>query len=717
MTQPTPPYGTGIEHNAGHEFNYAVWGANTQVSLHNVRWNSDYRDIVYFATQQDLDNYLATVQGPITSVTTYCKAYEPVRLNLPFNVVYEYNYLRVSNPSQPVTGDKPKVFYYFIKDIQFLAPNTTQLVLQLDVWQTFSRGVQFGNCYIERGHIGIANENQFDDHGRKYLTVPEGLDVGNEYIINYALEYTLADKSNANVLVASTTVLDENPGTIDSPNLGTAYGSMFEGLPNGMSLYLFNTIQDFRSAMSYLSQYPWISQGIVSVTVLPADIYEQISSTFNSDIGSTACKNVWGGGLTSYSKTVTTDHIRDYFGVPDRYAHLQKFKVYPYAVIECTTYNGAPLIMKPECVATDKLYYRIAYHLAPPNPRIVVYPLKYNGKEYATDTEALADVHDDGTSALNDRSEFLDFTTGIFDFPMFSIVNNGYLSYMASNAHRIAYAYQNADWTQQRAIAGVNLGYNQATSALNMMGEQAGVNMGAIAQNRDLNAFTQQMRGVGNVAFGAAGGIAQVAGGNPAGGAGSILGIGQSALNSALSVNQINEGASIQMSQLAGNTLAAMNNAQYQRDTNQQYGMFAAQGDYANAIAGINARVQDAKLTQPTTSGQMGGEAFNLAAFKWGVFTRFKGLQPAVQAAIGEFWLRYGYAINRFGAVPDNFQVMSKFTYWKLRETYIISSTCPESFKQTIRGIFEKGVTVWTNPNEMGTIDIADNEPLEGVTL
>jgi len=92
-------------------------------------------------------------------------------------------------------------------------------------------------------------------------------------------------------------------------------------------------------------------------------------------------------------------------------------------------------------------------------------------------------------------------------------------------------------------------------------------------------------------------------------------------------------------------------------------------------------------------------------------------LQPAVMAAIGEFWLRYGYAINRFGRMPANFRVMEKFTYWKLRESYITSASMPEQYKQTIRGIFEKGVTVWTNAADMGYIDIADNAPLTGVTL
>jgi hypothetical protein len=67
--------------------------------------------------------------------------------------------------------------------------------------------------------------------------------------------------------------------------------------------------------------------------------------------------------------------------------------------------------------------------------------------------------------------------------------------------------------------------------------------------------------------------------------------------------------------------------------------------------------------------------------------------------------------------MPNTYQVMDKFTYWKLKETYITSSTCPEGFKQTIRGIFEKGVTVWSDPSDIGNVDTAANNALTGVTL
>ena len=46
----------------------------------------------------------------------------------------------------------------------------------------------------------------------------------------------------------------------------------------------------------------------------------------------------------------------------------------------------------------------------------------------------------------------------------------------------------------------------------------------------------------------------------------------------------------------------------------------------------------------------------------------------------------------------------------------ISRSTMPETFRQTIRGIFEKGVTVWHKDQTMiGRIDWANNKPLKGI--
>jgi hypothetical protein len=163
-------------------------------------------------------------------------------------------------------------------------------------------------------------------------------------------------------------------------------------------------------------------------------------------------------------------------------------------------------------------------------------------------------------------------------------------------------------------------------------------------------------------------------------------------------------------------TIANMQAAGSIRDTNQQYANFAANGDYAMARLATVAKMQDARMIQPSTAGQVGGDAFNLINGALGWSLRWKMPNLKVLRQIGDFWLRYGYAVHQYVTLPTDLMVMTRFTYWKLSETYLGVAPVPEGFKQTIRGIFEKGVTVWRDPDDIGAIDWADNQPVAGIS-
>jgi hypothetical protein len=155
--------------------------------------------------------------------------------------------------------------------------------------------------------------------------------------------------------------------------------------------------------------------------------------------------------------------------------------------------------------------------------------------------------------------------------------------------------------------------------------------------------------------------------------------------------------------------------AQLSRDTNYDLAQFSSKGDYANAIAGVNARVQDAAMIQPSIAGQFGGDSTNVANGTMEFSIRWKLIDAAALRVVGDYWLRFGYAIRAFIRPPQSLMVMSKFTYWKMTESYLSSAMVPEGHKQVLRGIMEKGFTVWGNPADIGNTDIADNVPLAGV--
>jgi hypothetical protein len=703
---------------AGLDFNYAVWSNGTIVTLCNVPWNADYRDIVKFANgQADLDTYLTTQSGPIVTIEnmTYAKVGQPVRVNVPFNQAFKYNYLRAANPAQPISGDMPRSFYYFITDVRYVAPNTTEMQVQLDVWQTFGYGVTFGNCFIERGHIGIANENQFSDNGRTYLTVPEGLDIGGEYQIITQYKHTIASARDENysILVTSTVSLNDDPGTIENPQLHSAKGSQLENLPNGAEMYIFSDLDHFTQFMEAFSDRPWITQGIVSITAIPkmSEYGIQAVSTIIEGV------SVWeiDPGQLRRNKVPMRNNWRNELPMGDgnRYGLLQKFKVFPYTVLEMTSYTGTPLVLKPENWADSHATVVEVPHFASSGARIMFYPYRYNAANPGADPDI------DGTyGTINDGGEFYDMATGIFNFPTFSLVNNGYIQYAAANTHGIAFQHASAEWSQQRALTGNQMSYDQTTSGMELSEQLNRLGINAATQNTSLANETASWRALqGSINSGISGAAGGAKGGPVGAATGALTGVANQVASWAIEVNQNNQSLGIASNLSSSSNRATVEQQGYVRDTNKNYADYAARGDYQNQIGAINAKVQDARLIQPTTAGQVGGDAFNLATYKWGYDIKVKMLNAGAMRTIGEYWLRYGYQINMFGTMPSSLMVMTRFTYWKLRETYITAAQCPETFKQAIRGIFEKGVTVWNNPADIGNIDIADNAIVGGIQL
>ncbi len=711
-----PPSGQDF----GQAFNYSVWTPDTTIELCQVPWNSDYRDIVKFNSDADLQNYLSSnAAQPIKlNRLTYARVGEPIRINLPFNQVYRYNYIKVTNPAQPISatyydgqpqsmGDVGRAYYYFITDVKYLAPNTTELQIQLDVWQTFGFDVSFGNCFIERGHIGIAASNAFSNNGRDYLTIPEGLDIGDEYTIFQSYKSDVnADDAEASpacwVMMGIGADITKNPGTVDNPKLKMASGSSVEALPQGCDIIFFKSINDFTNTMMAFKEAPWVTETIQFIMAIPpvknAETY-MTEVIAHEQLPSVESYRLTGLYEPDYDTTVKTGWRADATSnIPSRYQHLKKFLTYPYTIVELTTYSGQPLILKPELMPGEDITLTTIQHVSPPSPRWAIIPKYYNAVSATGDVEL--------------TGEYLDFATFLTDFPQFTVMNNGYLNYLASNRNQISYQYGSANWDYTRAMQQNDVQYGQANAAIQNQSSQYVADTNARNSSMQLN---NQMTGANASRNIIANGVGDIAQGNIAAGVGGALNTG---VGAGMAMYQNTAQTAIDQTQATARVNANLTASGYVADTNKEYGQYAAKGDYQNSIAGINARVQDAKMTQPTVSGQMGGESFLLWAHRgWNIYTKIKQINPGIMGMIGEYWLRYGYAVNRFGTVPASLKVMDKFTYWKLKETYIVSAQCPETYKQTIRGIFEKGVTVWSNPADIGTIDMASNTPLSGITL
>ena len=713
-------YAMPPETRAGLSFDYSVWSAGSVITMVNVPFDNTYRDIV------DWKSYGHTPYAYVKSFNnlhkveinqmTYLAQGKPIRIPTPFTKANQYNYVMVENPGRPVNnigfeGYTPSVFFYFITSIDYIAPNTTQLTLQLDVWTTYYQRINFGRSYLERGHMGIAATDSFDNYGKNWLTQPEGLDMGSEHQIIRTYRRMLADITNNDysVIVTSTVNLDVENGYGDSnnPRVSMADPSNAEGLPNGVEIYVC-TYKDFRQGMLGLKNYPWIAQGIGSITIVPKDIVDFGGTKV--DVGKDSGTGKWTW-LTNHSVYINRNYsltdasFRNEFLslLPKEYRELKKFVTSPYCIVELTTYSGNPVEFRPESIRTAGININQYAHVAPPNPSLFL-----TIRDYNTITESVI-VERRAGKVTNEYGEGWDMCTGYTSLPTFSAVNNSALNALASSAHTAAAQVNNAKWQQQRAqraataardVANAGIAATQAGAENSMWGNSAM----ADSQSRynNMRATVQATQG----AMTALGGVMGLNGSAAGAGIGQAATAGVSAM---INNSQAQSTANIQNQLASGASQISQQQQRTVRDTNYELAQFAANGDYEAAIASINGQRQDMQVIPPSVVGQTSGYVSAMVSNGLVIDARIRSVSPAAMRSIGDFWLRYGYLMNTWIKFPKTLSLMTEFTYWKMAECYLVDTTIPEGFKASVRGIFEKGVTVWRSPQRIGNTNVRNN--------
>lgn len=708
-----------------------TWPVGTEVTMMQVPWDANYRDVVIWDNVQQRDDYLdaqaLTGTGWRSKRFSYCRPNEPISVPVPYSAAYKYNYVVVQNPMQPVDGEEqPLKLCYFILSTDYVAPGTTQLTLQLDVIQTYQFGVCLGNMFVERGHMGVSNavfkngvQNLQGQYLRKYLNVPEGLDIGDSYVMANHEWYPLTDADTADIgkiIIISSADLAADPGTTDNPNLNVADGQNADGIPSGCNVYSM-TLSTFKAVLNAMKEKSWVAQCIQSVSTFPARLLSagtDVQLFGNSGItmqflGETDTLEL---PLKTYA---TTGNIYQQLsnGVPDGYHDLYKAYTYPYSVIELTAYNGNSVFVKPELVYGNTLALTVIGCAVAPFARIGVFPTNYGqafegGQPVNYNQYTWHGFDGSDHTGVIPSGDFLDSCLWLADFPQFSIVNSNYITYLASTAHTRAYQYESAGWQNAKSNAASDLAYTQAMN-------QTALNEANRYQNSPN--LTPQLAQIGSSITGQA---SDIYGANRAGAVNGARGTVNEM--GAMGAAQVAMGAaSYGLNRFSGNMAfsATQDLARQVAGQNLDYAKYAARGDYANQIAAINATVQDAALQAPSTVGQMGGQGFMWKNGLVGFAVNYKTAGGAAMRTVCDFWARYGYKIQRFynfgNAKMPALKIMNHFSYWKVSETYITCAKANEAEKDAIRGVLEKGVTVWGNPSEIGNIAPVVNAPLYNI--
>lgn len=168
------------------------------------------------------------------------------------------------------------------------------------------------------------------------------------------------------------------------------------------------------------------------------------------------------------------------------------------------------------------------------------------------------------------------------------------------------------------------------------------------------------------------------------------------------------------------------NNTKASNDTSSGIAANNANTSNANASASRNQSVDNAKRVMINTRsnvnaawrdllnhtaqpvGAYGGDNFGQATGLDTITVKIVTEDNGAIAAAGDYMLRYGIASNKLYSKPS-LTPCKHFTYWQTADIWALCPLAQNEQLQTIRDIFNTGVTIWNRPEEVGGDFTHDN--------
>lgn len=778
-TERFPDLSTVNAYKFNNGYDYAQFD-NTQmlITLCRVPWDmgevrvgirtvSGIGNVVHFGSKEARDKWfdgLEESEHPgegecIRFKTEYRKLHTDnyLDIELPFDIASLYNYISVeytpvANAEHLVKHETAiggfKHWFWFVREVERLANNTTRLHLLPDSWQTFIYDFPIKSMFLERGHMPM-----FQTSADTYLSNPvnnsswlltEDANFSEPRISKHTSSFLLNAKNVVAVIVSSA-----NP----TADFGTKAANTWH-TPNGVSLqhgapgywaFYCNTGSLNALINNINAQVPQFMQTIKAVFFVSNDL-----------VYSGAAFSFCGVSCTWVSNTYSTNRLyklsKGDFGYPARYANIAKLYTYPYAVLQVTDETGGVTEIRIE--DTDgTLNIETAYSLAFPWIRLDAHITGVGKAARKTLT-----WHDIGSRAMDIQGNWFELLHS-WSIPTLGITQsaatvNDYTTHFdrAQTAlqNSTAQADANALANTAAAIAQAQIAASNAMNAANVaklnsdnaanIAYQSDMSDMQIAHNNNMtnsemtlarqNAAIAQMTNGVQAGMGAVGSLLSL---DVGGAIGSLVQggvnaaateaqlnatIGATTVQNAFSssfnfggTNKANANSTLLNGYMvdnenartaAGNTLTSTSSALSVATQIEN-----AARDRSTADMGITNQIRQAALGAPSEFGQFAnGE--HMTTRPQGLFANVVTQPDNAIMQAGDTFLRYGYMLNR---VVDfvKWHYGKYFTFWQCSDFWTEGNAIPDLYADRLRYFLLGGVTVWRRPEDIGRVTIYDN--------
>lgn len=241
-------------------------------------------------------------------------------------------------------------YYAYVMSYEFLNPSSVRVYLLIDGIMTYTQGNvlrTLPNLSIQRQHLTKSN---YDNH---LWELKNNDDILKTHTKSYfKTERILFD--DLIVLISASVDLQADFGTVDDPKMKTSKGKRFDYITSPLNLYACD-IDDFNHLMGELSDYPWISQNIKSMSLIPKIFMEnnltKLKFASNESLSGVDYLYMVTGEITFKNKILTELRNKSYtmketyqlFGLdPEQDKHLLRNE---YTTTELYNYSGGQLFI------------------------------------------------------------------------------------------------------------------------------------------------------------------------------------------------------------------------------------------------------------------------------------------------------------------------------------------------------------------------------------
>lgn len=248
------------------------------------------------------------------------------------------------------------------------------------------------------------------------------------------------------------------------------------------------------------------------------------------------------------------------------------------------------------------------------------------------------------------------------------------------------------------AISGEQISANTTTTSLNNS-QQASVENAAVNMNVNIN--TNNV----NTA------TANTARNNTCNSANTSNTVSTMKTNAANSRSTAHTNASNQNSTANANATRTKNTTQNNGLYTRNAAVVAAQDILCNTQNETSALVSDSANMEPVQLCPANGDMTQEYMRNRGIQIKVRTQSKSALRMAGDEFVRHGYALNQIWDVEETgLCLMNHFTYWKASDCWVYDKCeTNDTAQNSISALFNRGVTVWSNPTEVGRVNPYDN--------